>query len=129
MKKLILFIGSLLVLTACQESLEEKAAKEAKTYTKKNCPWKISNELWMDSMTFDKVSHTFGYHYTMKGVLDDESKMMPEEMRQQLLDGVRNMTSARVYMNEGYAFQYVYRSEKNPEKILFETLFTAKDYQ
>jgi len=39
------------------------------------------------------------------------------------------MTSARAYMDEGYRFRYVYRSQKNPGKILFETLFTEKDYQ
>ena len=41
-----------LTFAACQESLDERAAREAKMYTKKNCPAKISETVVMDSMTF-----------------------------------------------------------------------------
>ena len=128
-KFIILLSTAMLCLSSCQESLEERAAKEAATYTKKNCPQVMSDMLDMDSMTFDKSTHTFGYHYTMKNGLDNEEVMRPEAMRQELLEGIKNMTSARAYMDEGYRFRYVYRSQQNPGKILFETLFTEKDYQ
>jgi hypothetical protein len=129
MRKLILFAGILTAFIACQESLEDRAAKEAETYTRKNCPMPLNEHIDMDSMTFDRPTHTFCYHYTMKGTLDDASAMRPEEMRQQLLEGVKNLTAARTYMDEGYSFRYVYRSKSHPETILFETLFTDKDYQ
>lgn len=129
MRKYILFISAILTFTACQQSLEERAAEEAKTYTRKNCPMILDNKMIMDSMTFDKASHTFSYYYTFTGVMDDENVMRPEAMREELVNGIKNMTEARAYMNEGYAFQYVYRSQKSPEKILFETLITEKDYK
>lgn len=116
-------------MTACQEGLEEKAAKEASTYTRKNCPVALSSTIVLDSMTFDKGTHTFGYHYTMRGEMDTESAIEPDRMRQQLLDGVKNMTAAKAYMDKGYGFRYVYHSEKEPAKVLFETLFTEEDYK
>lgn len=129
MTKYILFIGLLLCFSACQESLEEKAANEAKVYTRKNCPARLSPMVVIDSMTFDKPTHTFGYHYTLSGVMEEDCSRLAGEMREELLKGVRNMTAAKAYMDEGYNFRYVYHSKKSPEKILFETLFTEKDYK
>lgn len=129
MKKYVLFLATLLTMMACQESLEEKAANEAKTYTRKNCPVTLSASIVLDSMTFDKNTHTFGYHYTMRGEMDTISAIEPDRMRKQLLDGVKNMTAAKAYMDKGYGFRYVYHSEKEPAKVLFETLFTEKDYK
>lgn len=119
----------IMAMVACQESLEQKAAKEASTYTRKTCPIILNENVVMDSMTFDKDTHTFGYHYRLTGMMDNDSMIKPEEMRQQLLAGVKNMTTARVYMEKGYNFQYVYRSEKDPNTILFDVLFTEKDYK
>lgn len=129
MNKILLIILSAFLLAACQETLEEKAEKEAKTFTRKKCPYPVHESIDMDSMTFDKKTHTFIYHYTLKGNLDNEQMMRPEQMRNELLNGVKNMTTAKVYMDEAYSFQYIYHSQRNPEKILFETLFTAEDYQ
>jgi nitrous oxide reductase accessory protein NosL len=51
------------LLAGCQETLEERAARESRDYTEKHCPAHIAYQVTMDSMTFDKASHTFGYYY------------------------------------------------------------------
>ena len=50
------------LLASCQETLEERAEREAHDYTEKHCPAPIAYQVTMDSMTFDKASHTFAYH-------------------------------------------------------------------
>lgn len=129
MKRIILPIAALLLTTSCQDSLEDKAEKEAKTYTRKNCPVALTDNITLDSMTFDRATHTFGYYYTMSGKLDSDQSEHFELMRSQLLSGLKNMTAARTYMDEGYAFRYVYRSQSEPGTVRFETLFTESDYK
>ena len=41
---------------------------------------------------------------------------------------LKNTTSMKTYKDNGYNFAYTYRSEKDPKKILFETLLTKEDY-
>ena len=117
-----------MLFTGCQQSLEERAAQEARLYTEKNCPLQLSDQIVMDSMTFDAATHTFGYHYHMMGKLDNDSAIDQERMRQQLGEALRNLTSVQSYKAEGYNFRYVYRSQQHPEHILLETLFTREDY-
>ena len=128
-RKIILPVAALLLTASCQESLEDRAEKEASTYTRKNCPVTLTPNIVLDSMTFDRATHTFGYYYTISGELDSQQAMKPELMRGQLQDGLKNMTSARAYMDEGYNFRYVYHSQAEPGLVRFETLFTEKDYR
>ena len=118
-----------MTMTACQESLEDKAEKEASTYTRKNCPARLTENVVLDSMTFDRTTHTFGYYYQLSGVMDNDEGLNRELMRAQLLDGLKNLTAAKAYMDEGYSFNYVYYSESNNAKILFQALFTEQDYK
>ncbi len=120
-----------LTLTACQESLEERAEREANDYTEKNCPMPMngnSNQV-LDSFTFDKATHTFGYHYTLKNSLDTVTTIQPEQQRQLLINGVKNTTALKAYKDENYNFRYIYRSNNNPDRIYFEAVISAKDYQ
>ena len=97
------------MLTACQESLEDRCARESKEYTKKNCPVKIDNNTTLDSLTFERETHTLHYYYKLTGLL-------------------KNTTTLRVYKENKYRFAYTYRSEKDPSKIMLEVVFTDKDY-
>lgn len=130
MKKMMMMMAVVaMTMTACQESLEDKAAKEASTYTRKNCPTKLSENIILDSMTFERATHTFGYHYTMTGAIDRDSMINEEVERERLLEGLKNLTNLKAYMDEGYAFHYVYRSQADPAKIRLEALFTEDDYR
>ena len=117
-----------LTLAACQESLEERAAREAQMYTKKNCPAKISETVIMDSMTFEAQTHTIHYYYTLTGIADNDSTLNPDEARANLLAALKNTTALSVYKEEKYRFAYTYHSEKSPETVLYETTFADGDY-
>jgi hypothetical protein len=116
------------LLAACQETLEERADRESREYTEKHCPTPIAYQVTMDSMTFDKVSHTFGYHYSLSGTLDDSTYLQQNNPREMLLQQVKNSTNLKMYKDAGYSFRYVYHSEKN-KATLFDVTFKQNDYQ
>lgn len=54
MKKILFSTLVLLTFTACHhETIEERAAREAKEYTQKMCPTPVVNFTRTDSMVFD----------------------------------------------------------------------------
>jgi hypothetical protein len=116
------------LLTACQETLEERGAREARDYTEKHCPAPVAPQVVMDSMTFDKATHTFGYYYTLDGVLDDSANLQRNSPRDLLLNQVRNTTNLKLYKEAGYRFRYVYHSTRNKGAVLFDATFGPKDY-
>ena len=128
MKKFITFALAAIVFTACQESLEEKAAQEAKMYTQKNCPAMIGENLRMDSLTFELPTRTLHYYYTLSGVADNVGLLDDETARNSLLNELKNTTSMMAYKEAGYRFAYTYHSQKNPKTILFDMVFSEKDY-
>ena len=128
MKKLFLFVLGALTFAACQESLEEKAAREVKMYTRKNCPAKISDTVIMDSLTFEASTHTLHYYYTMTGAADSVGLLNKADARAALLAALRNETSTAAFKEAGYNFAYTYHSQKSPKTILFDTVFGKKDY-
>ena len=117
-----------LPLAACQQSLAEKAAEEARMYTEKNCPARLAENLISDSLTFEADTHTLHYYYTLTGEGDTAALSNQEEARQQLLNALKNTTSMMAYKEEGYRFAYTYHSQKKPNTIIFETVFGKKDY-
>ena len=129
MKKIFLFVLTTLTLGACQESMDERCEREAKEFTKKNCPSMVAPEIMMDSMTFEKATHTLHYYYKLTGNSDRSDAYNLENATQKLKDGLKNATSMQIYKDEGYNFLYTYRSEKNPEKVWMDILLTSKDYK
>jgi len=128
MKKSLFLAFMALPLAACQQSLEEKAAEEARMYTEKNCPARLAENLISDSLTFEADTHTLHYYYTLTGEGDTAALSNQEEARQQLLNALKNTTSMMAYKEEGYRFAYTYHSQKKPNTIIFETVFGKKDY-
>ena len=49
-------------------------------------------------------------------------------MRQSLLSELKNTTSMQAYKDAGFNFAYTYRSEKHPDVVLYDVVFTEKDY-
>ena len=128
MKKIILFAGLVLLFSACQESLEDKCAREAKAYTAKNCPAKMEENIIMDSLTFERETHTLHYYYRMTGVADKERALDTALAKKLLTETLKNTTAMKVYKDNSYNFTYTYRSEKDPSKVLFDLTLTEKDY-
>ena len=128
MKKVFVFAFLALLFVACQESLEDRCAREAKAYTAKNCPSKIEENIILDSLTFEKATHTLHYYYRLAGIADQEGALDSAGARNALKDGLKNTTAMKTYKDNGYNFTYTYFSSKDPKKVLFEATFTKKDY-
>lgn len=122
------YLSLLLLTVACQESLEDRCAREAREYTAKKCPARIDAHTTVDSFTFERATHTVHYHYTLSGPADNKEAVMSINPREKLLEAVRNATADKDYKDAGYNFTYTYRSASNPQEVLFETTFTEKDY-
>lgn len=129
MKKFIFTVMAAFALTACQESLEDRCAREAKEYTEKKCPVQINPSTTIDSMTFDKATHTVHYHYTLSGAGDNPEVISKLNPRKILIDELKNSTSVRGYKEAGYSFAYTYYSASNKGKKLFDVLIKEKDYK
>ncbi len=128
MKKYCIMFMSFILFTACQESLEDRCARETRKYTQKNCPVKLDNNTTLDSMTFERDSHTLHYYYRLTGLADRDSILQDIDAARTLKEELKNTTSLRVYKENKYRFAYTFHSEKNPEKVLLEVVFTDKDY-
>ena len=129
MKKTVLLLMSIMLLTACQESLEDRCAREAKEFTEKNCPRAVDKEIILDSMAFEKATHTISYLYTLTGTLDNPLKIDSTHFRELLLMEVKNSTNLKLYKDAGYSFRYAYYSEKENGTKLFEATFRKSDYR
>ena len=129
MKKLFcLAMMAALMCISCQESLEDKCAKEAAEFTSKKCPSKIDENTEIDSMTFDKSTHTLAYWYKLTGKADNPIIFERVNLRKSLVEQIKNSTSLQAYKDAGYKFRYVYRSQKE-NKIYFDATVTKKEYK
>ena len=128
MKKLCMIASFALFLTACQESLEDRCAREAKEFTRKNCPSKIEKNINIDSLTFERETHTLHYYYTLTGNADREGVMEEINGLDILMENLKNSAAMKVYKENHYNFTYTYHSEKDPKKVLLEVTLTDKDY-
>ena len=128
MKKICMIASFALFLTACQESLEDRCAREAKEFTRKNCPSKIEKNINIDSLTFERETHTLHYYYTLTGNADREGVMEEINGLDILKENLKNSTAMKVYKENHYNFTYTYHSEKDPKKVLLEVTLTDKDY-
>ena len=122
---IIVFAG---LFTACQESLEDRCAREARDYTRKNCPIKLDNTTVLDSMTFERTTHTIHYYYRLTGIADNDSILQLIDAIGPLKQELKNATSLRIYKENKYRFAYTFHSEKDPQKVLIDVVFTDKDY-
>ncbi len=118
----------LLMLTSCQETMDERCARECKEYTEKKCPALITAGVTIDSLIFTPETRTLTYYFTTSGVLDNPETIKQHDLRGMLLKELKNSTSMKDYKEAGYSFGYVYYSTKNKGTRLFEATFLKKDY-
>ena len=128
MKKILLF-ATLLLLTACQETLEDRCARECKEYTQKKCPVLVTRGVTLDSITFDKSRVVKTYYYTVSGILDDAEALRENNASSLLLKELKNTAALKLYKDAGYSFRYVYHSSKEKGTRVLDTTFRKKDYQ
>ena len=126
---MILLVTGLILLCSCQETLEERCAREAREYSKKNCPAPIAKGVTIDSMSFDIATHTLTYSYTLDGIVDDSAVINKNNPKDMMLQQLKNATAMKPYKDAGYNFRYIYYSTKEKGAKLFEATFQEKDYR
>lgn len=129
--KHLFYVGILLLsLSACRNSLEDRAAQECKEYTEKKCPTPVVNDTRMDSMVFEPSSRTIHYYYSLVGNADNEQAVISKksELRNALNDALKADAGTKGYKDAGFNFRYTYHSGKTPTKVLLDETYTEKDY-
>lgn len=131
MKKLMFLFLSPLLLASCHESLEQRAAREAREFTEKNCPQDVNENMVYDSLTFDSSTRTFHYWYTISGRADDDAVIARsrKQISSQLLESIRSDIGTKNYKEAGFGFAVTCHSAKQKGKVLFQQQFTQKDYK
>ena len=129
MKKLSLLLLTSLLFLACHENLEERAARQCAEETRRDCPRVMSPEMTMDSIVFDKTTRTMRCYSTLSGYMDTIDNQMAEQLRTQLLAALLNETGNKGYKDAGFGFQYTFLSKTKTGKVLYDFLFTEKDYK
>lgn len=117
-----------LMMAACHESLEQRAEREAREHTVRNCPMEISPGFVNDSLTFDRQTRTVQYHFSLHGAADSLS-IDSTLARQNLQTALVNATNLRAYKDAGFTFRYTYRSERRGSQVMFDFVFTPADYR
>lgn len=128
MKKVWVLAVLTLLFVACQESLEDRCEREVKELTAKRCPMVLDSNTTMDSITFDRNTHTLHYYYRLTGAADRGDLLEKTNAAETLRQGLKNNTETQIYKDNKYNFTYTFRSERDPKKIWFEVTFTDKDY-
>ena len=133
MKKILLFTTALLLLTACQESLEEKAAREAREVTESKCPMPIGDNMYLDSIVFDIPTLTQTQYFRFTGNSDNDSTVenivSNNDLKGTLVKELKNTPSYKALMNKVISFRYIYGSTAEPEKTYIDITVTKEDYQ
>lgn len=131
MKKTLIIITAALALTACQESLEDRAARELHDYTAKNCPTPVVDDMNVDSATFEPQTRTIRYYFKLFGKSDNAVvvKKVSKKIREKILEQLKSNTKLKAYKDDGFNFRYTYRSASKPTETLFDVNFTQKDYK
>lgn len=127
---LLCIIASTMLLCGCHESLEKRAAREAREYTEKYCPTPVQNYMRTDSVVFDVPSRTYHYYCSIMNELDDSTVFEANRAKfaESFLKTVNESTSMRAYKKEGFNFAWTLRSGKDPKKVWMEKTITEKEY-
>ena len=62
MKRFLCLSLLTLLFVSCHESLEERAEREAREYTERNCPTPVVNFSRTDSVRFDREARNYIYY-------------------------------------------------------------------
>ena len=119
------------MLASCQESLEDRAVREASEYNKKFCPMRVNPNTVLDSITFDKATHTKASFFTLEGKADDLSYTQDNasSLREALVADIKNSPNEKIFKEAGISYRFVYRSASDKKVVLFETTIKKEDYQ
>lgn len=120
----------LLSLSACQESMEKRAARDAREVTEKKCPMPLGNDgkIVLERIDFDIPTHTWCQHYLLNA-MPEEGPLDQTEARRLLLEELKNSPSYQPYMDNGFIFQYIYCRMAEPHDTLLNLKLGPDDYR
>ena len=130
-KKLFILAITAFILVSCQESLEERAAREAREVTEEKCPMPVGDNMYMDSIVFDIPSLTQTQYFRFIGNTDNDSMviaMRDADLKGALIQELKNTPTYKTLIKRGANFRYVYRSTKKKKKTYFDFIITKADY-
>lgn len=120
----LIAIGALLLsFSSCrQESLEDKAEREAKDYTRKYCPTPKQNYSRTDSIVFDKRRKVYIYYVSFYDEMDNQEviDMNRDRIASMLQQTIRESVSVKNLVEAGFRFEYVCHSGSDPKKVLLK---------
>mgnify|MGYP007069910442 CR=1 FL=1 len=127
-----LALALIVLVTSCQESKRERFEREAREFTKKNCP----RAEFEDIIIFDSlVCHNDGnndyvYCYSVKAdsIMLEQLEQMHDELKENFLKAVKNSVDLRHVKEEGLNIVYAYYNAETHE-MLTEFRFTTEDYR
>lgn len=131
MRKVMMLAMTAFMLVSCQESLEERAAREAREVTEARCPMPVGNNMYMDSVVFDIPSLTQTQYFRFIGDTDNDSMvvaMRDTNLKEALIQELKNTPNYKTLMKRGANFRYVYRSTKDRSKTYFDFIISKADY-
>lgn len=123
--KVSLYLIIAFLVMSCTESIEDKAAREAKEYTEKYCPTPVINGSSTDSAVFDRSTKTYIYYITLSGNADRpeviaKNRKVLHDAQKQALD---NNPSIKKYKEAGINFRFLYRSASHKDSVLIDDTF------
>ena len=131
MKRILFFILVAVMACACQESLEKRAERESKEYTKRNCPATLNQYTRLDSLSFDIPTKTFTQHLTLliDSLTPDSVAKMKHQLQEVLVQAIRNDTSQKRFKDAGFSFRFIARSKEDKNVVLYDNTITKEDYK
>ena len=107
---------------------KEPSAKHENT--QRNTALHLYRTTRTDSVAFDVKTKTYHYYCSITDVLDDRKvfDLNRNKISEALLANIKDNTAFRPYKEEGFAFQWTLRSDKDKNVVYFDKRFTPKDY-
>ena len=129
MRKKMLPLLLLACLTACQEKMADRAERDARETTEKRCPMRLNAEgtVILERINFDKSTLVWCQDYLFD--VDSTYNVTDAEVRELLLQELKNTPSYLPYMKNGFNFRYVYCRMSNPKDTVIDLTLTPKDYR
>lgn len=111
------------MLSACQESYEQRLSRESKEYTRKNCPVVLQDGVTLDSITYEEQTRTRHQWYTLAGQWDTTGIKSNGQMRKQVFSDPNAIKMGR----EGISIRYTYRSASRKNVVLIDETISASE--
>lgn len=117
-------------LSCKQETLEQRAQREAKDFTERECPTPWVNDTSIDSLTFSIEKKAFYYHYSFRNNLENKRIIdsLKANLHGELVKSIANETRSKTYKDAGYSFIYIAHAKSNPSKIVYKDTIKAEEY-